>query len=141
LIKQVRDQMSDHLPVVTTVVTTTVDSIPLTQLDRRPEARQSWRTFLANHREVVAAMDFFTVATASFRILYVRFVIEQKRRHVVHFNVTEHPSAAWVIPRLREAFPYDASPPPPSSSLHAPIRPASINISPSTILLMHILPC
>ena len=82
----------------------------LRQLHRRPEARQSWRTFLANHREVIAAMDFFTVATASFRVIYVWFVIEHGRRRVVHFNVTEHPCAAWVIQQLREAFPYDTAP-------------------------------
>ena len=66
-----------------------------------------WRTFLRNHREVLTAMDFFTVPTATFRILYVWFVIHHDRRRILHFNVTKHPTAAWVIQQLREAFPYD----------------------------------
>ena len=69
-----------------------------------------WRTFLRNHREVLTAMDFFTVPTATFRILYVWFVIHHDRRRILHFNVTEHPTAAWVIQQLRESFPYDTAP-------------------------------
>ena len=79
-------------------------------LHRRPEARQSWLTFLRNHREVIAAMDLFVVFTVSFRLLYVLFVVRHGRRRIVHFNVTEHPTAAWVVQQLREAFPYDSAP-------------------------------
>jgi transposase InsO family protein len=75
-----------------------------------PEARQRWRNFLCNHREVLAAMDFFTVPTATFRVLYVFFVIHHARRTVLHVRVTEHPTAAWIIQQLREAFAYDAAP-------------------------------
>ena len=57
-------------------------------LRRRPEARPSWLTFLRNHREVIAAMDLFVVCTATFRRLYVRFVIRHGRRQIVHLNVT-----------------------------------------------------
>jgi transposase InsO family protein len=78
-------------------------------LPSRPERRQHWRTFMKNHREVIAAMDFFTVPTASFRLLYVLFVIRHGRRDIAHWNITEHPSARWVIQQLREAFPYDSS--------------------------------
>ena len=53
-----------------------------------PEARQRWRNFLRNHREVLAAMDFFTVPTATFRVLYVFFVIHHARRTVLHVRVT-----------------------------------------------------
>ena len=56
----------------------------------------SWKTFLDNHREVLAAMDFFTVPTLTFRLLYVLFVIQHDRRRILHVNVTAHPSAAWV---------------------------------------------
>ncbi len=73
-------------------------------------AGKGWVTFLRNHREVLAAMDFFTVPTAMFRILYVWFVIHHDRRKILHFNVTEHPTAAWVIQQLRESFPYDTVP-------------------------------
>jgi len=78
-------------------------------LPSRPESRQNWRTFMKNHREVIAAMDFFTVPTASFRLLYVLFVIRHGRRDIVHWNITEHPSAQWVSQQMREAFPYDSA--------------------------------
>lgn len=72
----------------------------------RPERRQSWMTFLRNHREVIAAMDFFTVPTATFRIFYVLFVIRHPRREILHLNLTTHPTASWVKQQLREAFPF-----------------------------------
>jgi len=56
----------------------------LCTLLRRPECRQSWMTFLRNHREVIAAMDFLTVPTATFRIFYVLFVIRHHRREILH---------------------------------------------------------
>jgi putative transposase len=43
-------------------------------------------------------------------MLYVLFVIEHRRRGIVHFNVTPNPTSAWVIQQLREAFPYDTAP-------------------------------
>jgi len=79
-------------------------------LRRRPEARQSWLAFLRNHRELIAAMDLFVVCTATFRLLYILFVIRHGRRQIVHFNVTEHPTAAWVVQQVREAFPFDTAP-------------------------------
>ncbi len=75
-----------------------------------PEASQRWQTFLSNHREVIAAIDFFTVATATFRVLYVFFVVHHARRELMHFRVTTHPTAAWITQQLREAFPYDQAP-------------------------------
>jgi putative transposase len=59
------------------------------------QARKLWATFLQNHREVLAAMDFFTVPTITFRILYCFFVIEHGRRKILHFNVTENPTSSW----------------------------------------------
>ena len=61
---------------------------------------QAWRTFLSNHAECLAAMDFFTVPTSRFRVLYVFIVLSHDRRHVVHFNVTEHPTAQWTAQHL-----------------------------------------
>ena len=75
-----------------------------------PDERQRWRTFLANHREGIAAIDFFTVPTATFRVLYVLFIIHHARRELMHFRVTSHPTAAWITQQLREAFPYDRAP-------------------------------
>ena len=64
-----------------------------------------WLTFLQNHREVTVAFDFFTVPTVTFHLLYCFFVIEHGRRTILHFNVTRHPTADWVIQQLREALP------------------------------------
>jgi putative transposase len=69
------------------------------------QAHKRWATFLRNHREVIAAMDFFTVPTLCFRVLYCFFVIEHERRKIVHFNVTEHPTSSWIVQQFREAFP------------------------------------
>jgi putative transposase len=82
----------------------------LRRLHRRPAPQQRWLTFLRNHRELIAAMDLFVVFTVTFRLLYVLFIIRHGRREIVHFNVTEHPTAAWVVQQLREAFPFDTAP-------------------------------
>jgi putative transposase len=71
---------------------------------------QTWRTFLTNHSECLAAIDFFTVPTAGFRVLYVFIVLSHDRRHIVHFNVTAHPTAQWTAQQLVEAFPFDSAP-------------------------------
>jgi transposase InsO family protein len=55
-------------------------------------------------------MDFFTVPTLNFGLLYCFFVIAHDRRRILHFNVTKHPTSAWVSQQLREAFPYDSAP-------------------------------
>lgn len=69
----------------------------------RDKAKQ-WLTFLHNHREVIAAFDFFTVPSLSFRTLYCFFVIEHGRRRILAFNCTAHPTAAWIVQQLRFAF-------------------------------------
>jgi len=71
---------------------------------------QTWRTFLENHAYCITGIDFFTVPTATFRILYVFIVLSHDRRRVVHFNVTEHPTAQWTAQQLVEAFPFDSAP-------------------------------
>jgi hypothetical protein len=77
---------------------------------RSPEPAKRWATFLSNHREAIAAMDFFTVPTLTFGVLYCFFVIAHDRRRILHCNVTKHPTSAWVVQQLREAFPYDSAP-------------------------------
>src|SRR5262245_29461055 len=62
---------------------------------KRPSS-QSWRTFLQNHVAGIAAMDFFAVPTVTARLLYVLIVLNHERRKVVHFNVTEEPTATWT---------------------------------------------
>ncbi len=73
---------------------------------RSPESAQRWLTFLRNHREGIAAMDFFSVPTITFGVLYGFFIIAHDRRQILHFNVTRHPTSAWIAQQLREAFPY-----------------------------------
>jgi putative transposase len=77
---------------------------------RDPEPVKRWRAFLANHREAIAAMDFFTVPTITFGVLYCFFVISHDRRRILHFNITKHPTSSWIIQQLREAFPFGAAP-------------------------------
>lgn len=71
----------------------------------KPDKAKQWLTFLHNHREVIAAFDFFTVPTLSFRTLYCFFVIEHGRRRILAFNCTAHPTADWIVQQLRQAFP------------------------------------
>jgi hypothetical protein len=71
---------------------------------------QRWRTFLENHVCQLASVDFFTVPTVTFRLLYVFIVLQHDRRRVVHFNVTDHPTAPWTARQIVEAFPFDCTP-------------------------------
>ncbi len=75
-----------------------------------PDKVKRWIAFLRNHKDAIAAMDFFTVPTVFFQVLYVLFVIDHGRRRVLHFNLTPNPTSAWVIQQLRESFPYDTAP-------------------------------
>ena len=77
--------------------------------DEKPRS-QTWRTFLDNHLQDIVAIDFFTVPTATFRVLYCFVVLRHAQRQVVHFNVTEHPTAAWTAHQVIEAFPWDEAP-------------------------------
>jgi putative transposase len=77
----------------------------LRRLRRRGDPKGNWLAFLRNHREAIVALDFLTVPTTTFRLLYCLFVIEHGRRRILHFNVTAHPTADWVVQQLREAFP------------------------------------
>src|SRR5215813_11560346 len=69
---------------------------------RRPPS-QAWRAFLKNHARDLIALDFFTVPTATFRVLFVLVVLSHGRRRLVHFNVTEHPTAEWTARQFLEA--------------------------------------
>ena len=58
----------------------------------------------------MVSVDFFTVPTIRFEILYVFLVLAHERRRIVHFAVTAHPTAEWTVQQLREAFPWDSAP-------------------------------
>jgi transposase InsO family protein len=77
---------------------------------RQPDRAQLWKTFLANHRDAIAAMDFFTVPTLTFGVLYCFVVIAHDRRRILHLDATQHPTSAWASQQLRNAFPYDCAP-------------------------------
>jgi hypothetical protein len=76
---------------------------------RKPPS-QTWRTFLKNHVGSLASIDFLTVPTVTFQVLYVFIVLRLDRRQIVHVNVTGQPTAGWVAQQLREAFPFDTAP-------------------------------
>src|SRR5215471_4772037 len=76
----------------------------------RDEGRaKRWQAFINNHREVIAAFDFFTVPSLTFRTLHGFFVIAHGRRRVLHFNVTAHPTSDWIVHQLRDALPLPGS--------------------------------
>jgi putative transposase len=70
----------------------------------------SWRAFLDNHLKDLVSIDFFTVPTVTFHILFVFLVLSHGRRRILHSNVTEHPTAEWTGQQLIEAFPWDGAP-------------------------------
>ena len=76
----------------------------------RTPPSQTWRAFLENHVTSLVSVDFFTVPTLRFQVLYVFLVLAHDRRRIVHFGVTAHPTAEWTAQQLRNAFPWDTTP-------------------------------
>jgi transposase InsO family protein len=70
----------------------------------------TWKTFLNQHAHELVSIDFFVVPTVTFKVLFVFVVLAHDRRRIVHFNVTEHPTAQWTAQQLTEAFPFDTAP-------------------------------
>ena len=70
----------------------------------------TWKAFLQNHIHDVVSIDFFIVPTIRFKLLFVLLVLAHSRRKVIHFNVTEHPTAQWTAQQIVEAFPWDSAP-------------------------------
>jgi hypothetical protein len=70
----------------------------------------TWKAFLKNHGRDLVSTDFFVVPTVRFKVLFVLVVLAHHRRKVVHFNVTEHPTAQWTGQQIIEAFPWDTAP-------------------------------
>ena len=77
--------------------------------DKRPPS-QTWRSFLENHAKDIIAVDFLTVPTATFRVLFVLVVLSHDRREILHTNATEHPTAIWTARQLIEAIGTDDVP-------------------------------
>jgi hypothetical protein len=77
--------------------------------DHKPSS-PTWRAFLNNHVKDIVACDFFTAPTVNFRVLFVFLVLAHDRRCMMHFNITEHPTAQWTAQQIVEAFPWDTVP-------------------------------
>jgi len=64
---------------------------------------QSWKAFLANHRNAIAACDFFTVTTATFQKLQAFVVMSLDRRRILHAAATRWSSGEWVAQEIAKA--------------------------------------
>jgi putative transposase len=76
---------------------------------RKPSS-PTWKTFLKNHVQELVSLDFFTVPTVAHKVLFVLLILAHNRRRLVHFNITEHPTAQWTAQQVVEAFPWGAAP-------------------------------
>lgn len=98
---------SELLKLGIEVSETTVSKYLIRQ--RKPPS-QSWRTFLENHGKDIIATDFFTVPTATFRVLFVLVVLSHNRREILHTNVTEFPTGEWTARQILEAVGLEDAP-------------------------------
>src|SRR5260370_1988561 len=77
---------------------------------RRGPPSQTWRTFLRNHADAIAAIDLCVVPTLTFECLFAFLVLGHGRRQLLWFAVTRHPTAEWLAQQIVEAFPWDTAP-------------------------------
>ena len=77
-------------------------SVSKYMMRRRRPPSQTWKTFLDNHVKNMVSVDFFTVPTIRFQILYVFLILAHERRRIVHFAVTAHATAEWTVQHMRE---------------------------------------
>ena len=77
---------------------------------RRGPPSQSWRTFLRNHADAIAAIDLCVVPTLTFERLFAFLVVGHGRRQLLWFAVTRNPSAEWLAQQMAEAFPWNTAP-------------------------------
>ena len=80
----------------------------------RPRSKKpsspTWKAFLKNHVQDLVALDFFVVPTVTFRVFFVLVSLAHERRRIIHFSITEHPTAQWTAHQMVEAFPWDEAP-------------------------------
>ena len=99
-----------HLSISDAPCPNTIEKYLLIRKPPTKKQRQSWRTFLKNHRKQLWSMDFCTVVMLNFKLLYVFVILSHDRRKVEHIACTTNPNTAWVIQQLREATPYEHTP-------------------------------
>jgi len=90
-----------------TVATSTVEKY---RPKKRKPSSPTWKAFLHNHVTDLVSCDFFIVPTATFRVLFVFIMLAHERRRIVHFNITQHPTAQWTAQQMVDAFPWDTAP-------------------------------
>jgi transposase InsO family protein len=91
-------------------ITVSKSTVERYMVRRRKPPSPTWRAFLTSHIKHLASVDFFIVPTVRFKVLFVFVVLAHYRRRVIHFNVTEHPTAEWSARQIVEAFPWDTAP-------------------------------
>ena len=85
-------------------------TVEMCRVRPRRSPSPTWKTFLHNHVKDLIAVDFFVVPTVTHKVLFVLLILAHERRRIVHFNITEHPTAQWTAHRVVEAFPWDETP-------------------------------
>jgi putative transposase len=85
-------------------------TVEIYRVQRRKPPSPTWRAFLQNHVKDLVSMDFFVVPTVTHRVLFVLVILVHERRQIVHWHVTEHPTAAWTTQQVVDAFPWDKAP-------------------------------
>jgi hypothetical protein len=75
------------------------------RVPRNPDPARRWLAFLRNHREAITSMDFFTVPTFTFGILYCFFVVAHDRRRILHYHVTRYPTHSGSPSNCGKHFP------------------------------------
>ncbi|NLV44190.1 MAG: transposase family protein [Candidatus Hydrogenedentes bacterium] len=91
-------------------ITVTKSTVDKYRVRVRKPPSPSWRAFLKNHMKELVSVDFLVVPTVRFKILYVFLVLSIERRRIIHFAITQHPTAAWTAQQVVEAFPWDTAP-------------------------------
>src|SRR5262249_31857081 len=65
---------------------------------------QSWKTFLRNQAQAIAAIDLCVIRTLTFERLVAFLVLGHGRRQLLWFEVTRHPTAEWLARQITEAW-------------------------------------
>jgi transposase InsO family protein len=108
--ERIHDQMVSIGMIDIPCANTIAKYIPTIRRLPSEKVQQSWRTFIANHMHNTWAMDFFTVPTITFQVLYVFVIINHARRQVARIAVTKHLTMAWTVHQLRESTQFGKQP-------------------------------
>jgi transposase InsO family protein len=99
-----------HSELRTLGITVSPTTVAKYRVRQRQPPSPTWRTFLRTHARDLVAVDFFTVPTATFQVLFVCVVLAHHRRRIVHLNVTANPTAEWTAQQIVDAFPEETAP-------------------------------